>query len=145
MTITHGEFEHSIKIIPAYDTPKHGIHGADLWIKCIKGNQGVTLSIFTHWMLPHIQDRLNGHLDEGYKKYTEVPSGSFISYHSSTPQYEGQTASLECNITGGICYSDGSGLLAEEFLTTLIAEGSKGLEKKMEEQYAIWLESENTD
>lgn len=144
------DFKHEVWFRPAYDkrdpdpSKNYGIHGVDCCFAVMKDGQGVTFSLFTNWMLPHVQAEFDardpGH---GYTRYMfHKPQPAGVDYHATKPRYEGQKPITNCHITGGDCYGDGSGLLAEEYFETLLTEGSDGVFKRLEKQYAEWLEDE---
>lgn len=124
-------FIREMHIAPAYDKrhpdPKknYGIHSAHIYFS-VKNeeNEGLTFSVATGWMLPGISDS------------ERMAFG--VDIHRKIPPYSDSYCQKNCQITGGDCYSDGSGILGDDFLKTLIAEGSEGLFKRMEEQFEIW-------
>lgn len=75
-------------------------------------------------------------LDEIQLDVEYHPQPADLGYHSPVPMYEGQNSMGECNLLGGICYYDGSGLRAEEVLETLIREGSDAVWAFLDEEYA---------
>jgi hypothetical protein len=139
-------FTHEITMAPAFDKrsadPKknYGVHGVDLWFAVRKDGEGITFAIFTNWMLPHVQEETDARdLGTGYTRYMfHKPQPAGVDIHRKTPQYEGQLAKENCSVTGGICYADGSGLLAEEFYKTLLEGGSAAVFKRLEEQFVVW-------
>lgn len=122
----NNEFKHEIIITAAYDRKEegYGVHGCDLQFTVSKDGKGITVQIYTGWYLNGPQGKV-------------LPA--FVQYHDTVPHYEGQECREKCDVTGGICYSDGSGLLADEFFECLKREGSKGVFKKMEQQYVEWI------
>lgn len=67
-------------------------------------NRGVVqFQIFTGWMLDDTPKKAWGHA-----------MASDLGYHAPTPQYESQPLMADdCEVLGGACYYDGSGLNAE--------------------------------
>lgn len=138
-----GSFQREIVFVPAYDksdpdpAKNYGVHGVHIWFNLIGDGQGLTFSISTNWQLPHVQAQWDK--DDRFRPSSLYKPMAFgVDIHSKTPQYEGQTPRENCHITGGECYSDGSALLGDEFLQTLIAEGEEALWKRMEEQLRQW-------
>lgn len=140
-------FTHEIKIHAAYDkrnpNPKknYGIHGAHIYFSVkTEDNEGLSFSVSTNWQLPHVQKEIDAKEPvPGLDKYWgHKPSAFSVDIHTKTPRYEGQSCIENCSITGGKCYADGSGMLGESFLETLITEGSEGLFKRMEQQFIDW-------
>ena len=135
--------EKIIKIKPAYDerhNPKgnYGIHGADLLI-ILKGEHGATqFMLYTNWHLPHVKDEL---LNKPCRDSLDIecrflPMPADLGYHSKTPTYEGQEPlTHDCELTGGDCYYDGSGLAAEGVYNTLVEKGSDAVFDILEKQY----------
>jgi hypothetical protein len=143
------EFKREVSFNPAYDRrdpdPKknYGIHGVDCTFTVSKNGKGVTFSLFTNWMLPHVQEETDAREPgTGYTRYMfHKPQPAGVDFHDSKPHYEGHRCITGCKVTGGDCYSDGSGMLADEFYETLLREGSEGVFKRLEAQYATWLEA----
>lgn len=64
------------------------------------------------------------------------PMGYDVGYHSPKPMYDGQTPTHEdCEYTGGVCYCDGSGLRAEEWMEVFIAKGGEEIWTMLEQEY----------
>lgn len=139
-------FRREVSFSPAFDKrdpdPKknYGIHGVGLMFTLAKDGKGITLSIFTNWQLPHVQAEMDAKRpDLRFPYLSHKPMAADVSFHDSKPHYEGHTCREGCAVTGGDCYSDGSGLMAEEGFTALREGGSDGVWKWMEERYAAWL------
>lgn len=137
------ELSREIEFTPAFDkrhpdpSKNYGIHGASMrW--CLKGEHGaIQFVVFTDWHLPHVTEELKA------KGSFQEPMAADIGYHSHVPRYEGQTLlEQDCDVIGGPCYYDGSGLQAEEGLRLLITEGSEAVWRWMEEYYDVWLRQE---
>lgn len=132
---------------PAYDKrdpdPKknYGIHGVTM--RWLYGDEKgvVQFVVHTNWHLPHIREDAKTQskstiLVERYPfEFWQAPMPADLGYHSPTPQYEGQH-SRECDVLEGkCCYYDGSGLNAERIFEVLIAGGSDGVWKELEQYY----------
>jgi hypothetical protein len=145
------EFKREVWFSPAFDkrhvepSKNYGVHGVDCTFCVSKDGKGVTFILFTNWMLPNVQAETDardpGHGHTRYMFHKPQPAG--VDYHDNKPQYEGQHCRDECKVTGGACYSDGSGLLADEYYETLLREGSEGVFKRLEAQYETWLGGES--
>lgn len=129
--------EKIINFEPAYDKrssdPKknYGIHGVSIRF-VLKGDKGaVQFLMYTPWHLPSVDK-------SGWPESLNEPMAADLGYHSLMPRYDGQSViQKECPyLDGRPCYYDGSGLNAEPVMETLIAEGSDGVWKKLEEFYA---------
>lgn len=132
----------------AYDkrdpTPSknYGVHGLHIWftLRDTEQGDGLTFSVSTNWHLPNVQAEVDQ--DAANRpdwQHRFKPMAFSVDYHGLRPCYEGQAQSqIKCEVTGKHCYCNGSGLLGEEFLATLIAEGDEGLWKRMEEQLLTW-------
>ena len=130
-------FTREVVVRPAYDrrhpnpSKNYGVHGCDLCFY-LRGPLGaVHFVVFTGWHLPHVQAEMEA------KSIATGPMPADLGYHSPHPLYEGQTVSQEeCEFIGGPCYSDGSGLAAEERVwPILLREGSEGLWRTLEAEY----------
>lgn len=122
------ELTRKISFKPAFDRrhtdPKknYGIHCMDMsfWLVGPKG--GISFTIYTGWYLPYMGGGSSA-------------MGADVSYHSKVPLYEGQTKLESCQLTGGDCYSDGSGLAAQDLFAQFVAGGEEVVWKKLEEWY----------
>ena len=124
--------ERIVKFKPAYDerhNPKgnYGIHGVDL-LMILKGELGaVQFVVFTNWQLPSVQEEL---LHRPFTDSLDIecrfcPTAADLGYHSKKPMYEGQEPiANNCELTGGDCYYDGSGIAAEGIYKVLVEKGS---------------------
>ena len=63
------------------------------------------------------------------------PLPADLGYHSPKPRYEDQSAMDDCDILGGECYYDGSGLNAERVYERLLREGDQGVWLALEGYY----------
>lgn len=129
------KYVHTLDIFPAYDRREtgHGIHGVEFRFYCTKADRGISFTLYTPWHLSSVDT-------SQWPKSLSEPLPADVSYHDSKPHYDGQSCIGNCKVTGGDCYSDGSGLLAEEFFQCLVAEGYEGLKTKMEKLFEEWLE-----
>lgn len=134
-------YTREITIDAAYDkrdsdpAKNYGIHGAHMWFNLTReDNQGLSFSVATNWYLPHVAEELKNSIYGTSEIY-----GGAVSYHAHAAKNEYVCLMKNCPITKGNCYSDGSAVLGDEFLATLIAEGTEGLWKRMEAQLEQWL------
>lgn len=139
-------FTHRIGIKAAYDLrdpdPRKncGIHGMHIYFQCVKDKKGITFSVSSNWHLPSVDTSC-------WSASSKEPLGFSVDYHMPMAAEEvaeaeeaGEYFTKDCSITCGACRGGGSGLLGEEFLAVLIAEGHEGLFKRMEKQFALWIE-----
>lgn len=138
--------EREITFEAAYDrrdpdpSKDYGIDGCDCRFTLRRNGSGVTFSIFTNWMLPHVQaetDAKDGPHGRRYMFHKPMPAD--VSYHDTKPHYEGQTPIHGCAVTGGDCYSNGSGLMSEDIFTILLEKGSDGVWARLEELHTQWV------
>jgi len=150
--------ERIVEFNPAFDKRKdpkgnYGIHGGNMRM-LLKGDKGVVqFLLYTNWHLPHVSDELDNKIlmDGRQGKLSEYSFSIFhplpadLGYHSSVPQYEGQSiASDSCEyLDGKPCYYDGSGLGAERIYEVLLKEGSDGVWRELEDYYNMIFESED--
>lgn len=139
------EFTRKISFQPAYDkrsaTPSknYGVHGVDLRFTLKGAEDGVAFCVFTNWMLPHVQAETDARpVTPDHTFLFHKPQPASVDGHWRISQYEGQTPTTGCDITGGDCYCNGSGLLAEDLFNLLVAEGEEAVWKKLEEIYESW-------
>lgn len=119
---------------PPYDLKSKGcgIHGMEICFIIRKNNEGVQFLVFTPIHLEHVANDLF----KGSKQYNMFKvQGADVGYHALSPRYEGQTPVDECNITGGKCYCDGSGLRAIEWAEIWLKEGNDVIWNMLEEYY----------
>ena len=135
--------ERIVTVTPAFDQrdpdprKNYGIHGCELRF-VLKGAKGATqFVVYTNWQLPHVNNEHCARAWTGEKlRYTFLPIGADVGYHSPTPQYEGQTNLGPCNILDiKHCYYDGSSLAAEDLLKRMIAEGDAAVWSELEATY----------
>lgn len=143
------QFVREIVFNPAWDKrssdPKkdYGIHGVEMrWY--LKGSKGIVqFVVFTNWMLPHVQEELDRkRMDADFPHLMCRPMAADLGYHSYKPMYDGQTP-MKCDLLGGECYYDGSGLNAQELFNKLLREGGEAVWKEMEEFYHSTFNEEN--
>jgi hypothetical protein len=134
-------FRRRVEFCPAYDKrhtdPKknYGVRGMELRFVLI-GPMGATQFVFsTGLQLPHVRkewfDKHNGEFETCD---LNKPMGVEVGYHAREAQYEGQTA-RPCGYLGGECFYDGSGLRADEFYPTFLAEGDDAVWTMLREEY----------
>ena len=139
--------ERLVTFEPAYDKrdpdarKNYGIHGVNLRM-VLKGERGaVQFVLYTNWQLPHVQDEMLKKAavrhDLSYLRMMFAPSPADLGYHSLTPHYEDQPPHANCEyLDGRPCYYDGSGLNADRIYGVLLAEGSDGVWRELQEYYA---------
>ena len=143
-----GKFERLIMFSPSYDERRkgYGIHGMEMRF-LVKGPKGaVQFLVFTNWMLPHVKKELLDRVDKGENLHPCLFEGhpADLGYHSPKPMYKGQSAmSNDCDVLGGKCYYDGSGLNAERPFGILVSQGLESLWNFLEEYYgSVFLKKE---
>lgn len=129
-------FTKKIHMTAAYDRrdsnphKNYGVHGLHIYFSLThESGNGITFSVATNWQLPQVRTLAST---------LSKPMAFGVDIHLKIPRYEGQSSTKNCTITGGECYCDGSALLGDEFLETLIAGGDEALWLRMEEQYKEW-------
>lgn len=132
-------FKRRIEFAGAFDKrdpdPKknYGICGMRLWFHFIGPKGATSFHVLTNMDLPHVFEETRFHM---------APMGADIGYHSHTPLYEGQE-SRHCDLLPeGVCYFDGSGLAANAFMPTFLAEGDEAVWTRLEKEYKIRFEEE---
>lgn len=145
------------------DDPKkdYGIHGANLYM-ALKGELGaVSFTLYTNWHLPsvieeHKRKQESTVVLERYPfTFVMAPMPADIGYHSPKPMWDDQLPMgvmhtyddegerngtkgepRPCDLLDGKpCHYDGSSLHAEKYFNILVAEGTEGFWKAMEEYY----------
>lgn len=117
----------------------YGIHGMNInfWIKGPAG--GISICIYTNWMLPQnqasTQEMFTRHGSPWEPGYLCKPWITDISYHAREPHYEGQFCKEDCHITGGKCYSDGSATYGDQWQDGFLHGGSEWFFARMEDYY----------
>ena len=70
------------------------------------------------------------------------PMALDLGYHSPTPAWEGQEPmDEECELLGGRCFYDGSGLNAENLLGVLRTEGADAVWATLADCWVVWFGS----
>lgn len=106
-----------------------GKHGMEIrWL--LRGPRGAAqFMIYTDWVPGQ----------EGGDSRTAAlfPIAVDLGYHALVPQYEGQEdyGRQDCDILGGQCYYDGSGMAAERVLPVFIREGESAIWAALEARY----------
>lgn len=132
-------FTREIKFRPAFDRrdpdprKNYGIHGMEICFVLQGPEGGITYTIYTHWMLPHVQKELDAKHSELFRS----PVSAGLDGHWKVPQYEGQPPMKNCQLTGGDCYCDGTALTDDVF-QLLVREGEEAVWKLMESRYEAW-------
>ena len=142
------EFKKEVHVRAAFDkrypdpTKDYGIHGCELAFYLIGPKGAIQFVIYTNWYLPHVQDEMdNRPINSRLPFLGHKPIPADIGRHSHVPMYEGETPMEgECNIIGGTCYYDGSGLQAEDVFKIMLEGGTDALWAEMERRYHLWLE-----
>ena len=136
------ELTRELVIYPAYDHRPEGggQHGVEMrWY--VRGPKGVIqFVLYTGWPKSIIAtpdtpwDELYSSLDKGT---VHDPLPADLGYHSHVPMYEGQELmDNKCQILGGPCYYDGSGLNANRIFSILVHEGGEAVWAALEKEYA---------
>ena len=102
----------------------------------LKGPKGaIQFLLYTNWQLPHVRKDFEERMRfESVSSCLVMPMAADIGYHSPKPMYEGQEA-RECDVLGGKCYYDGSGLRAQEPFDILVSKGLDALWEYLEDDY----------
>lgn len=135
-------FARRVSFAAAYDkrdpnpSKNYGIHGVRITFAVIRDGEGLTFSVLTNWQLPHVQAEADAQKSKPGRDYRPMAFG--VDIHRKVPTYEDQAPIENCSITGGDCYFDGSALLGESFLETLITGGDEALFARMEKQFEEW-------
>ena len=137
-------FTRHIAVEPAWDKrstdPKtnYGISAVTMRFH-IEGPLGaVSFSMCTGMHLPAVDKELREKTTAGWNPF--APMGMDVSYHAHTRAKDYENKQESCNFIEGTCYSDGSGLMADEVLQLMLAGGEDAVWKKLEELYTDWLE-----
>jgi hypothetical protein len=104
-----------------------GIHGVDIAFILSGPKGGTEFEIMTNWYLPQNRNVHSGQIHT---------FGSYVSYHAKSPQTEGQQpCTPDCEVTGGVCYRDGSGVAGDQYFELLVAGGDEAIWKLLERKY----------
>ena len=132
-----------VRLRPAFDKrhpdPKqnYGIHGVDMLFVLV-GEKGATqFLIFTNWLLPHVTEEMIAKSTGGASaielECRFLPMAADLGYHSRTET--GGVHSEMCDVLGGECWYDGSGLAAERVFDRLLHEGDAAIWDELEQYY----------
>jgi hypothetical protein len=139
-------FDRSIEFTAAYDMREkgYGIHGAECWFILKKDGKALTWSLFTNWMLPHVQAETDARPPSLEMPYlAHKPMSATVASHYPYPTREDQTPNENCEHLGGCkCYGDCSFTVGERFFTALVERGSDGAFEEMEKLWPQWMEEE---
>jgi len=131
-------FDHRVEISPGHcwlhqDSSKnYGVGSCTIHFYCIGEKGAVQFVLGTDWF----PEAARQHLSKFPPSREPKPRAWDLSYHSREPRYEGQSLAYEnCSILNGPCYSDGSALMAEEWLEGFLNGGTEWLWPKLEEYY----------
>jgi len=144
------KLERITHFVPAFDKRNPDPHknygiGSVKCMMVLKGKNGAVHFIFSTGMfLPEtIKEYYRDKRDlfhfnyEGGEVKQSYYMGFDVGYHSHKPEFDGQHVSqTKCKwLDGKPCYSDGSGLRAEEWMDIFIRKGSDEIWKMLEEDY----------
>ena len=110
-----GDFTRIIRFSMPFDkrhsdpSKNYGIHGMDNIYILVKDKKAVQFMICLPVYLDHVVEELSLKPNPSFRVLA-----ADVGYHSPTPMYENQSVMGQCDIIGGECYYDGSGLHAEE-------------------------------
>lgn len=97
----------------------------------LKGDAGaIQFGFYTGIYLPHVLREWR----EKKKPYYPEPQGFDVGYHSHKQQYPEQTQ-MDCDLLGGKCYYDGSGLRADKWFKIFLEEGDNVIWDLLEKEY----------
>lgn len=106
----------------------HGIHGVTMRMIYKKNGAATQFVLYTGWYLPETPQSPHG-----------GPMAADLGYHSPFPQYDSQEEyggkNDDCEVLGGVCYYDGSGLNAERPWNVLRREGGEAVWKLLAEEW----------
>jgi hypothetical protein len=98
---------------------------------CFRGPKGVVTFTVFDLVDDEERERLNKEL-----RIVHFPMGGGFSYHSPTPQYEGQEPYIEeCDFLGGMCYCDFGSCMEGTSVMKLVAESGDGIWPTILESY----------
>ena len=135
------ELKREITFSSAYDkrdpnpSKNYGIAGVSIRFLLKGPKDAIQFVIHTNWYLPSVQAEMGTRVFIGETQ----PMGVDVGYHSHKPTYKGELVfSDNCGVTGGICYYDGSGLRAGQWVKDiLLPKGSDGIWEAMEKEYQL--------
>jgi hypothetical protein len=125
--------ERKVLFSPAYDKVKEGYgrHGVEILFALVGDQGAASFTIYTNWMIPYSSQeaKIDG---------VEVPfppCGADISYHSPVPLRKGHKGLEKCLLIKGMCYTDGSGLLARDIFKQFVKKGEEVIWKALQKYY----------
>lgn len=127
-----GGLERAVAFEPGYNDRggPYGVHGMDIrWM--LRGPKGAVQFLMSTGWVPG-EKGVPPQISDLY------PSGSDLGYHARVPQWEGQEiyGHESCDVLGGRCYYDGSGLAARDLLREFTREGERVIWTALEARYA---------
>jgi hypothetical protein len=128
-----GDMERAVVFEPGFNdrNGQYGVHGMDIrWI--LRGAQVATqFLMFTSWVPGECGREFRWSNPEAAGMF---PMGADVGYHSKVQIYGSQDPmDGECDILGGQCYYDGSGLRADELLQRFIFEGEPAVWRELQD------------
>lgn len=138
ITETAGGLRRDLMLKPGFvcerdisDPRSHGKHGMELVMALCGDVWAVTFVSFL------------GLMPDG--SLVGEPMGADVSVHALGPLYEGQEiTNPSCEWLGGRpCYTDGSALLADQYLAVFLREGPRGVWPMLESQAAKSMEAKS--
>lgn len=125
------------------DHTNYGIGGVNIKF-VLKGSKGaIQFLIGTDWFPPHVQEQMFNRESFRSHYFSVQPDGWDVGYHSPVPMHDGQEVmAQDCEyLDHKPCYYDGSSLRADTWVKgILLKEGSGGVWKAMEKEYAVRFE-----
>lgn len=109
----------------------YGIHGIDLWYILVGPHGAVQFAVSFPIYLPHVENERDWSERHSFHRvHAREPRGFDVGYHSPKPMYDDQT-DMKCDILGGRCYYDGSGLTADEWAKEIFSVRGEVPEKTL--------------
>lgn len=132
---TVGAFERVILMHPAWDkrhgdpAKNFGVHGVDMSFAVIRAGTAVDFLLMTGWHLPHVRE------EPGRARPSALPAA--VQYHAPAPwaEYLDSPTSDSCGFTGGVCFSDSSGLDALTVFDLLCTDGLAAIWRELEQRW----------
>jgi hypothetical protein len=153
------QFTRRIEFAPSFDkrdpspSKNYGIGAVRIWFYLIGPLGAVQWQIGTNWYVPSAQQHLES-LPQGLKNDLESglggnryqPQAWDLGYHSPKPMYDGhEPQTHDCDLIGGTCYYDGSGLNAQRLIQPFLDGGSDAVWRELKDFYRSVFESEAAD
>lgn len=104
----------------------YGVHGMHIRFVMVAPAGAVQFTLNTGWVPG---EKMSPRTADYY------PSAWDLGYHWPQPQYAGQTQMEECDLLGGPCYYDGSGLNAEPVMEAFIRAGADAVWDALDDYY----------